>query len=85
MLASPRGLEPIAVGKLPAQCALLTGTSAQIEDLAVTGCIEGDRQKIRQANYFDPLTAAVLSLEEIDNMVDEMFEANRGYLPTFGM
>ena len=85
VLASPRGLEPIAVGKLPAQCALLTGTSAQIEDLAVTGCIEGDRQKIRQANYFDPLTAAVLSLEEIDNMVDEMFEANRGYLPTFGM
>ena len=31
----------------------------------------------------DPLTAAVCSLAEIRQMVDEMFEANRDYLPQF--
>jgi alpha-galactosidase len=31
----------------------------------------------------DPLTSAVLSLEEIKNMVDEMFEKEKKYLPDF--
>jgi alpha-galactosidase len=32
---------------------------------------------------YDPLTSAVLSLEEIRSMVKEMFEVNRDYLPQF--
>lgn len=85
ILASKRGLDPIACGSLPPQCALLNSISAQIEELAVEGCLEGNKDKIRHAVCFDPLTSAVLSLAEIKSMVDEMFEANRGYLPTFGM
>jgi alpha-galactosidase len=85
VVASKRGLSPIRVGPLPPQCALLTGINAQCEELAVAGCLEGDKTKIYQACYFDPLTSAVLSLSEIKAMVDEMFEANRGWLPTFGM
>ena len=49
MLASRRGLEPIHVGKLPPQLALLSGTSAQIEELAVAGSLAGDREMIYQA------------------------------------
>ena len=30
-----------------------------------------------------PLTSAVLSLEEIQEMVDEMFEENKEWLPQF--
>ena len=85
VVASKRGLSPIRVGPLSPQCALLTGINAQCEELAVAGCLEGDKTKIYQACYFDPLTSAVLSLSEIKAMVDEMFEANRGWLPTFGM
>ncbi|MCL6630457.1 MAG: alpha-glucosidase/alpha-galactosidase, partial [Armatimonadetes bacterium] len=85
VIASKRGLDPIHVGPLPPQCALMTGISAQCEELAVAGCLEGDKTKVYQACYFDPLTSAVLSLAEIKAMVDEMFEANRGWLPTFGM
>ena len=81
--ASKKGFEAVAVGKLPPQIALLVSTSAQIEELAVQGCIEGDKRKIFQAILFDPLTAAVLSMEEIENMVDEMFEANKEYLDYF--
>ena len=83
VLASRRGLEPIHVGKLPPQLALLSGTSAQIEELAVAGSLAGDREMIYQAVCYDPLTAAVCSLREIRDMVDEMFEANRDWLPQF--
>lgn len=83
VLASRRGLQPMHVGKLPAHLALMTSTSAQIEELAVEGAITGDPQKIYQACYFDPLCSAVLSLEEIKTMVREMFEVNREYLPQF--
>ena len=83
MLASRRGHEAIHVGKLPPQVALLNGTSAQIEELAVEGSLAGDREMIYQAICYDPLTAAVCSLREIRSMVDEMFEANRDWLPQF--
>ena len=81
--ASRNGFEPVAVGALPPQVAILTGLSAQIEEMAVEGCLTGDRRLIYQAIANDPLTAAVLSLAEIQTMVDEMFAFNEGYLPTF--
>ncbi|MDD6883534.1 MAG: alpha-galactosidase [Eubacteriales bacterium] len=83
VLASRRGLEPIHVGKMPAQCALLSGTSAQIEEMVVEGSLSGDKEMIYQAICYDPLTAAVLSLKEIRAMVDEMFEQNKDWLPQF--
>ncbi len=83
VMASKRGLDAIAVGALPAQLALLNNISSRCEELAVEGCIEGDPRKVFHAVCFDPLTSAVLSLEETQKMVDEMFEANRDYLPHF--
>ncbi len=83
VLASRHGLEPIHVGAMPAQCALLSGISAQIEELAVNGSLAGDKEMIYQAICFDPLTSAVLSLKEIRDMVDEMFKQNEDYLPQF--
>ena len=83
VLASKRGLEPIHVGKMPPQCALLSGTNAQIEEMVVEGGIEGDRDMIYQAICYDPLTASVLSLREIRDMVDEMFKQNEDWLPQF--
>ena len=71
------------VGPLPASVAMLTGLSAQIEELAVEGILEGDPRKIFQAILHDPLTSAVLTMAEIRQMVNEMFAANREYLPTF--
>lgn len=83
VLASKRGLEPIHVGKMPPQLALLSGTSAQIEELAVEGSLAGDKEMIYQAICYDPLTSAVCSLREIRSMVDEMFEVNKDWLPQF--
>ncbi|HEY3414967.1 MAG TPA: alpha-galactosidase [Armatimonadota bacterium] len=83
VLASKRGLDPMHVGPLPPQLALMNNISARCEELAVEGAIAGDPDMIYHAIAFDPLTSAVLSLAEIRKMVAEMFEANKDYLPHF--
>jgi alpha-galactosidase len=77
------GLHPVHVGALPPQVAMLTGLSAQIEEMAVDGALTGDARKIYHAIVNDPLTAAVLAPAEIKQMVNEMFAQNKAYLPQF--
>jgi alpha-galactosidase len=81
--ASRKGLESVRVGALPDQCAMLTGLSAQIEEMAVEGALTGNPRKVFQAILHDPLTAAVLSMGEIKEMVNCMFAQNKEYLPQF--
>ncbi len=81
--ASRKGLQAVRVGALPPSVAMLTGLSSQIEELAVEGCLSGDPTLVYQAVCHDPLTAAVLSLAEARQMVNEMFAKNREHLPTF--
>lgn len=80
---SKKGLEPVHVGALPPQCAMLTNLSAQIEELAVEAALTGNPRLVYQAIAHDPLTAAVLSLAEIREMTDKMLAQNRPYLPQF--
>lgn len=83
VLASKRGLDPMHVGKLPPQCAALVSLSAQNEEMAVESALTGDPRPAFWSICYDPLTSAVLSLEEIRSMVKEMFEVNRDYLPQY--
>jgi alpha-galactosidase len=83
VLVDKDGLHPLHVGALPAECALLTQLSSGIEEMAITGSLAGDPTMIYRAICHDPLTAAVLSLQEIKTMVNEMFEQNKPYLPQF--
>lgn len=80
---SKKGLEPVRVGALPPQCAMLTNLSASIEEMAVEGALTGNPRLVYQAILHDPLTAAVLSMAEIKDMVNSMFAQNRDYLPQF--
>jgi alpha-galactosidase len=77
------GFHPIHVGSLPPECALLTQLSSGIEELAIQGALTGDPVAIYRAIAHDPLTAAVLSLAEIRQMVNELFAQHRDYLPEF--
>jgi len=83
VIACKNGLFPLRIGKLPAQLNILIGTSAQCEELAVEGCIAGDREMIYHAILFDPLTTTQLDMASTKDMVNEMFEANRLLLPQF--
>ncbi|MDF2590573.1 MAG: alpha-glucosidase/alpha-galactosidase [Clostridia bacterium] len=81
--ATKEGIEPKGTVALPQQLAVLVGNSARIEELAVQGAIEKDKEKVFWAILFDPLTSSVCSMQEIRNMVDEMFEQNAPYLTYF--
>jgi alpha-galactosidase len=83
VLASPHGLDAIKIGKLPNQIAALVHTSSICEELAVEGSLQGDPRKVYQAIAFDPLTSAVLGIQEIKQMTEKMFRQNKEYLPQF--
>lgn len=83
VIASKRGIDKIHVGPLPEHLAVLNNTSARCEELAVEAALEGDPRKVFHAILFDPLTSAVLSMQEIKEMVDEMMHKNRDFLPMF--
>lgn len=78
--ASRKGLEPVAVGALPVQVAPLTNLNSQIEEMAVEAILTGDRRLLYQAVAYAPLSAAVLSLAEIQQMVDDLLEVNAPYV-----
>ena len=77
------GFRPIHVGPLPPQCVALNHVSVMAEEMAVEAALTGDPRLVFQAIAYDPLTAAVLSLAEIRDMVKQMFHQNRDYLPQF--
>ncbi len=83
VLASRRTIQPMRVGALPRQVVPLTALNATCETLAVEAALTGDPRKVFQAVASDPLTASVLSLEEIRRMVNDMLAQNRGHLPQF--
>jgi len=83
VFADRQGFHPVPVGALPPQCAALTNVSVAIEEMAVDACFSGDPQKVFHAIAYDPLSAAALSLAEIRQMVNQMLEKNRDFLPTF--
>jgi alpha-galactosidase len=81
--ADRNGLNAVHVGALPPQCAALVNASVASEEMAVEAALTGDPVLTYQAIAYDPLTAAVLSLAEIKDMVREMFAVNEPYLPQF--
>jgi alpha-galactosidase len=62
---------------------MLTNLTSSLEEMAVEGALTGNPRLVFQAIAHDPLTASVLSLAEIKQMVNEMFRQNREYLPQF--
>jgi alpha-galactosidase len=74
---SPKGIEPQRFGALPEQLAALNRSHMAVHELVVQALLERDRGKAKYALMLDPLTAAACSLEEIDRLFDEMWEAER--------
>jgi alpha-galactosidase len=77
------GLHPTVVGQLPSQCAALNLTNVLAQGLAVEAAINGDPERAMQAVALDPLTSAVLTLNEIREMCRDMLAAESQWLPQF--
>jgi len=79
-LVDGNGIHPIHIGDLPPQCAALNRTNINVHDLAIRAAIEKSKTLVHQAILVDPLTSAMLTIDETHAMVDELFEAHKGYL-----
>ena len=82
IVADRRGLAPTHVGRIPDQLAALNEMNLRSEELAVQGILEDDDEKLFHAICFDPLTCAVLSLDETRAMSAELIETNRAWRRT---
>jgi len=82
-LADRNGVQATHAGSLPEQLAALNRAHMAVHELMVGALLERDRGAALYALMLDPLTAAVCSLEEIERMFDEMWEAQRPHLRAF--
>jgi len=74
------GVQPLAVGDLPAGCAALLQQRSAIASLTVEAAVHGDRQAALQALLLDPV---VNSYAAADALLTELLAAQAPYLPTF--
>ena len=77
------GVHPTRWGRLPAQLAGLCRANMSMFDLAATAAGERSREAAIHALMLDPLTAAVCAPAEIRKMAEELFAAQREYLPEY--
>jgi alpha-galactosidase len=77
------GFAPQRIGKLPARLAALNASNITVQQLSAEAAITGDTETLFAAVAMDPLTAAVLSLKETRDMVSEMLDYQRPYMPQF--
>ncbi|MFZ0218456.1 MAG: alpha-glucosidase/alpha-galactosidase, partial [Candidatus Dormiibacterota bacterium] len=82
-LVDRHGVQPVHLGPLPEQLAALNRAHIAVHELMAQALLHGDRQAALYALMLDPLTAAVCSLEEIERLFEEMWEAERPYLEAF--
>jgi alpha-galactosidase len=78
-----RGLHPETIGALPPQCAALNQSNVTVQELTIQAALSGDPELAMHAVAMDPLTSAVCTLKEVREMVAEMLDAERQWLPQF--
>jgi len=77
------GVTPTYVGDLPPQCAALTRTNVNVQELTIEAALTRKREHIYHAALLDPHTAAELTIDEIVALCDDLIEAHGDYLPTY--
>ena len=76
ILIDELGFHPMKVGEIPPQCAALSRANVAVQELGVKAVMERSRESAFHAVALDPLTSAALSLEEIREMFDVMWDAH---------
>ena len=78
-MVDKEGIHPCYVGDLPIQLAALNRTNISVQELAVRGIVEKDKTKILHSVLLDPLTSALLTIDETKQLVDELFREEKQY------
>ena len=79
-VADGKGIRGDWHGTLPTQCAALNMTNINPQLLTIEAAFNRKRETVYQAAMLDPHTAAELSIDDIVNMCDELFEAHKDFI-----
>lgn len=82
-LVDRNGVQPTYVGKLPEQLAAYNRMNIGPQMLTVAAVLENDRSHIYQAAMMDPLASSMVPFEDIESLVDDLFEAHGDIIPYF--
>ena len=82
-MVDANGVRPTRVGALPVQLGAMMRTNVNVQELVVEAVLKQRREHVYHAAMLDPHTAAVLDLEQIRAMVDELLVAHRPFLPDY--
>jgi alpha-galactosidase len=82
-LVDLNGINSCYVGELPPQLAAINRTNVNVQSLIVESALNHDREAAYHAVMLDPLTSALLELQDIRKMVEEMFAAEKAWLPQY--
>ena len=80
---SNKGINPQSIGKLPTHLAGLIKTNINVQQLTAEAATSRKKESIYHAAMLDPLTASILSIDEIYKMVDELLIAHQNFLPKY--
>jgi alpha-galactosidase len=80
-LVDGNGVQPTAVGELPAQLAALNRTYLNVCELTVRAALEGNREHVHHAALLDPNASGTLPPDAIAEMVEELIDAHGDALP----
>ena len=79
-LVDRNGIQPVHFGNLPPQCASVNQTNINVQRMAVHAAHTGSREAVEQAVALDPLTGALLTLDDIRAMTGELIDAHADLL-----
>ena len=82
-LVDGTGINPCYVGDLPEQLACLNRTNINVQNMVIEGARAKKKELIYMAAYLDPHTSSELSMDDIKNMCDNLFEAHKDWLPKY--
>ncbi|MGC8833983.1 MAG: alpha-glucosidase/alpha-galactosidase [Armatimonadota bacterium] len=82
-LVDGNGVQPCYVGDLPPQCAALTRTNVNVQELTIEAALTLKKEHIYHAALLDPHTSSELSIDEIISLCDDLIEAHGDMLPKF--
>ncbi|MNT13511.1 Alpha-galactosidase [compost metagenome] len=82
-LVDNNGIQPTKVGKIPSHLAALMQTNINVQTLVTEAILTENKERVYHAAMLDPHTAAVLGIDEIYNLVDDLISAHGNWLPAW--
>ena len=74
------GVQPCHFGVLPTHLAALCQMNISVYQMAVEAILQKNRQRVYQALMMDPVTHSMLTLDQMEDLADELIAKHKKHL-----